>query len=122
MGPASRCPPSPFREGWGWGCCIGLLNEETPPHPARHSASKTRAYALQARHLPAPCVTERGKIQVRRGEVAPHLRQLFRPDLPRPANAILERRELLDPDRTARMHAAGRDADFGAKAELAAIG
>ena len=40
----------------------------------------------------------------------------------RAADAILERGELLDADRPARMHAAGRDADLGAEAELAAVG
>src|SRR3954451_23286340 len=44
------------------------------------------------------------------------------PDLSRPAKAIFERRELLHADRPARMHAACRDPDLGAEAELAAIG
>src|SRR3954454_10799871 len=44
------------------------------------------------------------------------------PDLSGPANAIFERRELLHADRSARMHAACRDPDLGAEAELAAIG
>src|SRR5215813_8165708 len=45
-----------------------------------------------------------------------------RSDLPRAVNTILESAELLDPDRTARMHASGCDADLGAKPELAAVG
>ena len=46
----------------------------------------------------------------------------LRPGLPRAAHPVLERRELLDADRAPRVHAAGRDPDLGAEAELAAIG
>src|ERR1700722_5573526 len=45
-----------------------------------------------------------------------------RPDLSAAAHAVLEGRELLDADRAARMEAAGRDADLGPEAELAAVG
>src|SRR5262245_56814435 len=45
-----------------------------------------------------------------------------RPDLSRAVNTVLEGAELLDADRTARMHAAGGDADLGPEPELAAIG
>src|SRR6476469_8600789 len=45
-----------------------------------------------------------------------------RPDLPGTANPVLEAGQLLDADRPARMHTAGGDADFGAHAELAAVG
>src|SRR5580704_4377325 len=45
-----------------------------------------------------------------------------RPRLPAAAYTIFETGELLDPDRSARMHAAGSDADLGAEAELAAVG
>ena len=38
------------------------------------------------------------------------------------ADAVLERRELLDADGAARMHLAGGDADLRAHAEFAAIG
>src|SRR5665213_3178770 len=45
-----------------------------------------------------------------------------RPDLPRAVDTVFEGAELLDADRPARMQLAGRDADFGAEAELAAVG
>src|SRR5712671_3513640 len=45
-----------------------------------------------------------------------------RPGLPGAAHAILEAGELLDADRAARVEAAGRNADLGAEAELAAVG
>ena len=41
---------------------------------------------------------------------------------PVPRTRYLKRAELLEPDRSARVEAAGRDADLGAEAELAAIG
>ncbi len=44
------------------------------------------------------------------------------PRLPAAAYAIFETGELLDPDRAARMHPPGGDADLGAEAELAAVG
>ena len=40
----------------------------------------------------------------------------------RAVHAIFERGQLLEPDRAARVHPAGRDADLGAETELAAIG
>src|SRR5256885_15562439 len=45
-----------------------------------------------------------------------------RPDLPRAAHAILETRQLLDADRSARVETARGDADLGAEPELAAVG
>src|SRR5262245_4401248 len=45
-----------------------------------------------------------------------------RPDLPAAANAVFEAGELIDADRTARMKAAGGDADLGAEPKLAAVG
>ena len=48
---------------------------------------------------------------------APHARVC-----PAAVHAILERAELLDADRPARVHAPGGDADLGAEAELAAVG
>src|SRR5262245_52715024 len=45
-----------------------------------------------------------------------------RPDLPAAANAVFEAGELVDADRTARMKAAGGNADLGAEPELAAVG
>src|SRR5581483_11025216 len=45
-----------------------------------------------------------------------------RPRLPTAAHAVFEARQLLDTDRPARVHSPGRDADFRAEAELAAIG
>src|SRR5689334_12786702 len=47
---------------------------------------------------------------------------MSRPCLTAAADAVLERRELLGADRTARMQAPGGDADLGAEAELAAVG
>src|SRR4051794_3493396 len=46
----------------------------------------------------------------------------LRPHLARAADAVFERRQLLDADGTARVHPAGRDADLAAEAELAAVG
>ena len=43
-------------------------------------------------------------------------------NLPVAAHAILERAELLEADRPARVHASGRNADLRPKAELAAVG
>src|ERR687896_1673894 len=45
-----------------------------------------------------------------------------RTDLPVAAHHVFEAGQLLDPDRTAGVQAAGRDANLGAHAELAAIG
>ena len=44
------------------------------------------------------------------------------PCLPVAAHPILERAELLEPDRPAGVHAPGGDADLGAEAELSAVG
>ena len=41
---------------------------------------------------------------------------------PLPRTMYLKRRQLLDADRTTRVHASGGDADFGTHAELAAVG
>ena len=49
-------------------------------------------------------------------------RGLLRSYLPVAAHPILEGAELLDPDRPARVHAPGGDADLGAEAELAPVG
>src|ERR1700728_690991 len=46
----------------------------------------------------------------------------LRPHLPVAAHPVLEAAQLLDPDRPARVHAPGRDADLGPEAELAAVG
>ena len=47
---------------------------------------------------------------------------MSRSDLPAAVDAILEGRELFDPDRPARVQPAGRNADLGPEAELAAVG
>src|SRR5271166_6488903 len=46
----------------------------------------------------------------------------LRPRLPVAAHPVLEGAELFQPDRSTSMEAAGRDPDFGAEAEFAAVG
>src|SRR5687768_13935711 len=57
-----------------------------------------------------------------RGEGRRNSWQPSRPDLPGPADTVVEAGELLDADRPARMEAPGGNADLGAEAELPAVG
>src|SRR5262245_1804255 len=80
-----------------WAACGGW--NEPPSNPMR---------------MPAACSGRRGNGSFIAAGSRPHLSVA--------ADAIIERAQLFRADRTARMHAAGGDADLGAEAELTAIG
>src|ERR1700722_20719859 len=99
----------------------------------RHGLAAISESRNQPRRSTNLCETEGSPKCRRRGLVASgsHLRPIPRertrspslgPCLPVAAHPVLERAELLEPNRPARVHAPGGDADLGAEAELSAVG
>jgi hypothetical protein len=86
-----------------------------------YASKKAPLTRLAAPRLTTLSLKGRG-LHLRKWIELPRANQPSGARLPGAADAVFERGELLDADRPARMHAAGRDADLGAEAELAAIG